>query len=140
MVLKRFAFKINWEKVMVMMKQDRNLDQKTNKSSKNPWLDGALLAILALIIILSITITNLHSAEQAKMIGILIMVLALILVPLSYFRVKSFYHGDSKDLFVPKSMGVGITINPNNPLGKVIWVVIVLVLLYFLFKIMLTPV
>ena len=77
--------------------------------------------------------------EQSKWISVFIMVCVTAMFPLSYLKLKSFYHGDSKNLFVPKSSGVGLTINPNHPLGKLVWIILTLIMVYMIVQMIITP-
>lgn len=121
------------------IKQVKKDYQLINQKKDSRWLNRALGIVLALTLLPVAFTPFVQTDSQARWIGIIAMISALILIPLSYLKLKSFYHGDSKDLFVPKSMGVGITINPNHPLGFLIWLVLEVTLFGFFIYMLLTP-
>ena len=83
-----------------------------------------MLVIVALIIISAVISSFVHEEISEKIISILALLLTLALIPMSYIRTLSFYHDDSSNLFVPKVSGLGMTINPNHPIGKAFWIIL----------------
>lgn len=124
------------EQYMKQVKKDYRL---INKRKKDVWLDRLLIVGLTVGLSPLLWLPFVKSDEQSKWIGVFMMVCVTAMFPLSYLKLKSFYHGDSKNLFVPKSSGVGLTINPNHPLGKLVWIILTLIMVYMIIQMIITP-
>jgi transcriptional regulator with XRE-family HTH domain len=124
------------ERYMNQVKKDYQL---INQKKDGKWLNRAMLILLGLTLLPVLFTPFATTAQESKFIGIWVMTFVLLLMPVSYLKLKSLYQGDVTDLFVPKSTGLGITINPNHPLGFLLWLVLELVLLGFYVLTILTP-
>ncbi|MGX7023889.1 hypothetical protein [Vagococcus hydrophili] len=112
--------------------------QKTKKYQKYILSTFLLICLPALFII-----TFHPNLIIAKSITAFIMVMAIILVILSLKLVQLFYE-DITDkngpVIIPKVYGIGVTVNPFNIYGKIIWFFIILLLICILIKIVFTPI
>lgn len=103
--------------------------QKVHQSPKNKkyqFYTGIVLGLIILLAMLAVVGGSYHWSEDiAKIISVLLMVLTLLLIYLAYQLTKSYYAGlfdENSPLFIPKVFGVGITINPYNKIGRLIWI------------------
>lgn len=103
--------------------------QKVHQNPKNKKYQLYTEIVLGLIILLAMLAVvggSYHWSEDiAKIIGVLLTGLALILNYLAFQLTKSYYAGlfdENSPLFIPKVFGVGITINPYNKIGRLIWI------------------
>lgn len=106
-----------------------------NRSPKPKKVTSLEYGIVAMLIVVLAPIAISLIAPQllpGKTAPIIILLGALILVVLSYFQYKHLTNGQKYPLFVPKLYGFGLGINPNHPIGKLLWIVIFLLLLFFL--------
>ncbi|MDR2834541.1 MAG: hypothetical protein LBV67_12610 [Streptococcaceae bacterium] len=98
------------------------------KSTLNQKILTAIAGISITIILITIIIRAIFQDSIPENTLILIILLAIIPLQISgYFLYKSFYPkkaGEPQSFFIPKFIGMGITINPNHPLGTAIWILI----------------
>ena len=97
--------------------------QRANKISIICLVWIILVAIIGPILISE------NSWIQSKLFLLLIFVSCLVLLGSSYWIYKNYFLSDPRaekgqPLFIPKMYGVGLSINPNHPLGKWLWVFI----------------
>ena len=114
-----------------MLKQDTNYLNKVandyqliNQQKKTHLLDYALLLTLSGLVIIILATIFFKSLVNEQLTGLLVLVFTTILVILSYFKTVQFYSkqpGNKQPLLIPKVVGIGLTINPNHPIGKIIW-------------------
>ncbi|EPC22946.1 hypothetical protein Lpp226_0305 [Lacticaseibacillus paracasei subsp. paracasei Lpp226] len=88
---------------------------RSNKSGK--LLSLTILFIFAFFL-LSVVWT-LHS--DTKIARIVPLILVLILTILSFLHYAPAPKTKQQPLFVPKRFGIGISVNPNNPTGRLFW-------------------
>ena len=122
-----------------MLKSDSQYVQKVttdyqliNQAKKQRHLDYALVAVILLLIATPLLANWLKTDFSDRLLTIIIIAITTVLVILSYYRSKSFFPnipGTRPPLFVPRTFGVGLTINPNHPLGKLLWLTILLILI-----------
>ncbi|KAF1296219.1 hypothetical protein BAU15_10560 [Enterococcus sp. JM4C] len=100
------------------------------------------IATLSIIAILLLSILSIFFGDKfnENIMGSLGIAVCIPLALSSYIIYKSFYKSDHKGpqpLFIPKAYGIGISINPNHPVGKLIWILLgvalVALLIYSLF-------
>ncbi|MCH4171351.1 MAG: hypothetical protein LKF36_09015 [Lactobacillus sp.] len=83
-----------------------------------------------------------HTPKTEKAIDVFSMIM---MIPGIFFGFKVVQATYDKDklakgpLFIPKSFGYGLSINPYHPVGKVIWGLLGAVIVFFLVKFILTP-
>ena len=97
--------------------------QRANKISIICLVWIILVAIIGPILISE------NSWIQSKLFLLLIFIPCLVLLGSSYWIYKNYFLSDPRaekeqPLFIPKMYGVGLSINPNHPLGKWLWVFI----------------
>ena len=97
--------------------------QRANKISIICLVWIILVAIIGPILISE------NSWIQNKLFLLLIFIPCLVLLGSSYWIYKNYFLSDPRaekgqPLFIPKLYGVGLSINPNHPLGKWLWVFI----------------
>lgn len=107
---------------------DYQLIKQIKQSHVVDWGLGLSLGTLLVILIVH---AFFPAVLTESMSGLLTLSVAVVLIGFSYFKTRQFYpiipHA-KQPLIIPKPIGVGLTINPNHPLGKVIWVLIILFL------------
>ncbi len=91
--------------------------QRANKISIICLIWIILVAIIGPILISE------NSWIQSKLFLLLIFIPCLVLLGSSYWIYKNYFLSDPRaekgqPLFIPKMYGVGLSINPNHPLGK----------------------
>ncbi|WP_314576288.1 helix-turn-helix domain-containing protein [Enterococcus gilvus] len=114
-------------------------DSKSLKRQKKIKIANIIL-LFSLVLILTICILGsfLNNPLLNYWIPILALFLTITLLIASYIIYKGYFDvqkdiSSSKSLFIPKMYGVGLTINPNNPIGKFIWLLLIIVLLALIF-------
>ncbi|MFV0557567.1 MAG: hypothetical protein ACK5MW_02870 [Enterococcus sp.] len=104
------------------------------------------ITISALVLILALTAVILLFGEalsepNVKGLSIAIIILTFPLMASSYVIYKNAFQNQTdakgrQPLFIPKVYGVGLSINPHHPLGKILWGVIVALMLFVLWRIL----
>ncbi|WP_436667164.1 helix-turn-helix domain-containing protein [Latilactobacillus sakei] len=117
-----------------MLKQDTNYLNKVandyqliNRQKKSHLLDYSLLLSLSGLIILTLVTIFFKAQLNEPLMVLLVLIFTTSLVILSYFKTAQFYSnqpGNKQPLLIPKVVGIGLTINPNHPVGKIIWLAI----------------
>lgn len=100
-------------------------------NNKLKILDILLLILTVIIIALAVIISLLHQ-DNNKVILSLIGFLALAVVGISTYRYWVAYpefSGLKAPLFVPKAVGLGWSINPRNPIGLGLTIVLTVILI-----------
>ncbi len=113
---------------MKKVKKDYQLIQK-EKNAK--WLDRGLIGSFLVMLLPLACIPFIYTDRQENILGVLILFLVFPLLFFSYLKYKTFFAAiDQKEqpLFIPKMYGIGISINPNHPIGKLIWFILILLL------------
>ena len=87
------------------------------------WI--SLVAILSIILLMALLNLNQHVATFMAAILILFCIIASIS---SSFVYKELYEYDKTSLFIPRRFGIGWSINPNSPIGRAIWFIVVALL------------
>ncbi|QTH67294.1 hypothetical protein [Lacticaseibacillus paracasei] len=90
---------------------------RSNKSGK--LLSLTILFIFAFFL-LSVVWTLRSDTKIARIVP-LILILVLILTILSFLHYAPAPKTKQQPLFVPKKFGIGISVNPNNPTGRLFW-------------------
>lgn len=96
---------------------------------------------LVLIVLLCLSNIFLKDHFNENILATIVILICIPLVASGYILYKSFYRTDNdglQPLFIPKAYGPGLTINPNHPIGKIIWIIIGLGILGLLLFISLT--
>lgn len=119
-----------------MLKEDHQYVQKVttdyqfiNQSKKSQRLDQALIGCTIFLVIGLILITCFSHQLANSLSNSLILSITIILVGLTYLKSKQFsppVPGVKPPLFIPRTFGIGLSINPNHPIGKLIWWFIIL--------------
>ncbi|MGM0124029.1 hypothetical protein IGI37_001403 [Enterococcus sp. AZ194] len=108
-------------------------DYRLIKQKKTERIASIITASsILLIIFICLIQLFLQSRVNDNIMGLLVIAICLPLAVSSYILYKSFYkkdEGTPQPLFVPKAYGIGITVNPNHPAGKLIWFLLGLMLL-----------
>ncbi|USG01584.1 helix-turn-helix transcriptional regulator [Latilactobacillus sakei] len=119
----------NWENGKNYLNKVANDYQLINQQKKTHLLDYALLLTLSGLVIIILATIFFKSLVNEQLTGLLVLVFTTILVILSYFKTVQFYSkqpGNKQPLLIPKVVGIGLTINPNHPIGKIIWLFILI--------------
>lgn len=113
-------------------------DYKLIKKRKRERISSYIIAVsLILIVLLCLSNIFLKNRFNENFLATIVILICIPLVASSYILYKSFYKTDNnapQPLFIPKAYGPGLTINPNHPIGKIIWIIIgisILVLLFY---------
>ncbi|MCT2892758.1 hypothetical protein [Lacticaseibacillus paracasei] len=88
---------------------------RSNKSSK--LLSLTILSIFA-IFLLSVVWTLCSDTKITRNVPL---ILVPILTILSFIHYAPAPKTKQQPLFVPKRLGIGISVNPNNPTGRLFW-------------------
>ncbi len=85
-----------------------------------------------------LSLSNIFFKKQLyeNILATIVILISIPLVASSYILYKSFYKNESnvpQPLFIPKAYGLGLTINPNHPIGKIVWLLIGIGILGLLF-------
>lgn len=101
---------------------------------------GLVIAFLCVIIPV-IVIPFVHTVETVKWLGIFVSIAAIPLIIISYFKTMLFYPivAGKQPLIIPKFSGLGLTFNPRHPLGKALWILIVIAIIILIIVEILTP-
>lgn len=116
-----------------MLKMDLEA-KKAAQARKNRIIDIALVLLILIIAYLAMTMPEVSTLSQRILIAVPI-VLLLILSVVKYFLVipkGPMNSGLSSPILVPKVMGIGWGINPRNPIGIGIYLVIFGIIVYAL--------
>lgn len=112
-------------------------DYKLIKKKKRERVSSYIIAVsLVLIVLLCLSNIFLREYFNENFLATIVILICIPLVASSYILYKSFYKSDNnrpQPLFIPKAYGPGLTINPNHPIGKFIWVIIGIGILALLF-------
>lgn len=115
-----------------------------NKKQKIKIHQKYFLIIFLLICLTALFLIIFHPILIiTKAITIFIMFMGIILVFLSLKLVQVYYEDiidKNGPIIIPKAYGIGVTINPFNIYGKIIWYSLIIFLVGILIKIILTPV
>lgn len=127
--------------LMKKIKKDYEFIHK-EKENKKYQLYLMVILLLMFIPILFIPLFGKH-VMVVKYIGIFVVLMSICLLYFSLKLVQTYYK-DVADkngpLFIPKAFGIGITINPFNFWGKVIWLSLIAFLVVLVIKMILTPI
>ena len=111
--------------------------EKDYKIIKKERIASYITAIsLLLIVLLSLSNIFLKKQLYENILATIVILISIPLVASSYILYKSFYKNESnvpQPLFIPKAYGLGLTINPNHPIGKIVWLLIGIGILGLLF-------
>ncbi|MHC9532902.1 hypothetical protein ACVPPR_05710 [Dellaglioa sp. L3N] len=94
---------------------------------------ASIVTAISFVLIALICFTGLFLKNRVNENFIALCVI-LICIPLTisnYILYKSFYpkaENVPQPLFIPKVYGLGITINPNHPVGKFLWILVGIVI------------
>ncbi len=78
------------------------------------------------LFLLSVVWTLRSDTKIARMVPL---ILVLILAILSFIHYKPASKTKQQPLFVPKRFGIGISVNPNNPTGRLFWYLVFAVIM-----------
>ncbi|MGX7051501.1 hypothetical protein [Leuconostoc palmae] len=101
-----------------------------NSEKKLKILDIILVSLMALMLLVVMSLVIFHPTAQ-KLALVIIGLLVLILIALSTYRCWLTYPeltGMKAPLFVPKVIGFGWAVNPRNPIGMALTIVVSIVL------------
>lgn len=113
------------ERYMNEVKKDYALLAKSKKQKK---VDHILICILLLLLALTVSSSFFDSPDTNSLFTFGLLLLITLLITFSFYKYRSFYDpNDSTEqgLFIPKYFGMGLTVNPNHPVGKYLWFVII---------------
>ncbi|MEN2349224.1 hypothetical protein [Lacticaseibacillus paracasei] len=96
---------------------------RSNKSGK---LLSLTILFIFVIFLLSVVWTLRSDTKIARMVPL---ILVLILAILSFIHYKPASKTKQQPLFVPKRFGIGISVNPNNPTGRLFWYLVFAVIM-----------
>lgn len=96
---------------------------RSNKSGK---LLSLTILFIFVIFLLSVVWTLHSDTKIARMVPL---ILVLILAILSFIHYKPASKTKQQPLFVPKRFGIGISVNPNNPTGRLFWYLVFAVIM-----------
>lgn len=112
------------------MKKVENDYQMIESKRRKRWVTTGMVICIILMVILIIAALIIKDSKWNNWLAVAIAAVCLPLIVLTYFQYKSFFKkqpkGTPQPLFIPKMFGVGVSINPNHPIGKLIWVVLFL--------------
>lgn len=103
-----------------------------NEQKRNKKLSRIVAITILLVMLIAVSGIFLQNYIDERLIALVIAILGLPLTIASYFIYQSFYKKDAhgpQSLFIPKLYGPGLSINPNHPAGKIIWLFLVLFLI-----------
>ncbi|AUX10957.1 XRE family transcriptional regulator [Latilactobacillus sakei] len=106
--------------------------QLINRQKRGHLLDYVLLLTLSGLIMIALGPIFFKAQFNEQLTGFFVLIFTTVLVILSYFKTAQFYPkqpGTKQPFLIPKVVGIGLTINPNHPAGKIIWIVILLFVL-----------
>ncbi|WP_291293174.1 helix-turn-helix transcriptional regulator [Enterococcus sp.] len=117
---------------MKKVEEDYKLIKKKRSERISHYIVVTSLLLIALI---CLVIVFLNDYVNENILGTIVILICIPLMGASYVVYKSFYQANgAQPLFIPKAYGIGLTINPNHPMGKVIWLLIGIGLLALLFS------
>ncbi|MDS0491308.1 hypothetical protein NNA34_13625 [Lacticaseibacillus paracasei] len=96
------------------------------RSNKSDKLLSLTILFIFVIFLLSVVWTLRSDTKIARMVPL---ILVLILAILSFIHYKPASKTKQQPLFVPKRFGIGISVNPNNPTGRLFWYLVFTVIM-----------
>lgn len=111
------------------VKKVRNDYQLIDHMKKNSWLDKAVVISIILLFVPILFTPFIHTRMGVVSMMIAIFIFILPLMYFSYRKYLSFFKNiprDNQPLMVPKVYGMGVGINPRHPIGRLIWIAILI--------------
>lgn len=99
---------------------------------------ASIVITISLILIALICFTGLFlkNSVNENFIALCVILICIPLTISNYILYKSLYTMEKnapQPLFIPKAYGLGMTINPNHPVGKFLWILVGIAILVLLF-------
>lgn len=105
-------------------------DSEETKEQRKIKKIGVLVVCVAIVLLLALLITGLLLNKiNSKWLGLGILSLCIVLEVVSYFLYRSNYShskNDASAVWVPKLSGIGVSVNPDTPLVKAIWLIVII--------------
>lgn len=108
--------------------QVRDDYQLINHAKRHHWIDKGLIISTIFLFIPILFTPFVHTRVQTIGMLIAVFVFIMALMYFSYRKYLSFFKNITRDrqpLIVPKIYGMGVGVNPRHPIGRLIWILIV---------------
>ncbi|MGY3745469.1 helix-turn-helix domain-containing protein [Oenococcus kitaharae] len=117
-----------------ILKKVKEDAQELRRQRKIRKLEFSLLTVTLLLIVIpvSFNLFKVHNIWNSHLINALLFVLVMFVMIASWVLYRFIYPGPinkNAPIFVPKQIGIGLTINPQNPIGLIIWILLMIVLI-----------
>lgn len=110
---------------MNQVKADYQKLHDVKQASLQRWTAAFFIFTILPVVFIPLTKTD----WQTGVLGAIVLLSSIILCVLAYFLLKNSVTAQNKHaIFIPKQYGFGITINPNSLVGKLLWLIIIIVL------------
>lgn len=101
------------------------------KENKNSIINAIIVILLICLVALCVFASFNRSSFFNRWLPTILLFLLVPLLIVSYIAYRNYFYNNEKTaystaFFIPKMYGIGITINPNHPLGKIIWILLIL--------------
>lgn len=117
-----------------ILKKVKEDAQQLRNQKKVRRLELSLLAVTVFLVIIPVLLSlfKMNNIWNSHLINALLFLVVMFVMIASWVLYRFIYPGPinkNAPIFVPKQIGIGLTINPQNPIGLIVWILLMIVLI-----------